>query len=173
MVTVEGRSGREALAALVTTGGDDGAPRTGAHPKTEAVLLVPATVVRLERPLAHWNDSGYSRTRWSADPGIRSAADAVLHAIGILRWSRRERSTKGPVQHRPIHGTWTPVDRSNQVSPELSTGPVDRIVDDWGKPGPSHSDQTDHQLQPRTTTTLRRPPDTPQVAPNLSPVACG
>jgi hypothetical protein len=51
-------SGRQALATLATTGGEDGAARTGAHPKTEAVLLVPATVVRLERPLAHWNDSG-------------------------------------------------------------------------------------------------------------------
>src|SRR5215218_3164820 len=62
------RSGREALATLATAGGDDGATRTGAHPKTEAVLLVPATVVRLERPLAHWNDSGYSRSRMSTNP---------------------------------------------------------------------------------------------------------
>jgi hypothetical protein len=51
-------SGRQALATLAATGGEDGAARTGAHPKAEAVLLVPTTVVRLERPLAHWNDSG-------------------------------------------------------------------------------------------------------------------
>ena len=63
-----GRSGREALTTLVTAGGDDRAARTGTHPKTEAVLLVPATVVRLERPLAHWNDSGYSRSRLSTNP---------------------------------------------------------------------------------------------------------
>jgi hypothetical protein len=51
-------SGRQALATLAAAGGEDGAARTGAHPKAEAVLLVPTTVVRLERPLAHWNDSG-------------------------------------------------------------------------------------------------------------------
>jgi hypothetical protein len=47
-------SGRQALATLAATGGEDGAARAGAHPKAEAVLLVPTTVVRLERPLAHW-----------------------------------------------------------------------------------------------------------------------
>jgi hypothetical protein len=63
-------SGREALATLGTTRCEDGAARAGAHPKTEAVLLVPATVVRLERPLAHWNDSGYSRSQLSTNPLI-------------------------------------------------------------------------------------------------------
>ena len=58
-----GGSRRQALTTLGATGGEDRATRTGTHPKTEAVLLVPATVVRLERPLAHWNDSGYSRSR--------------------------------------------------------------------------------------------------------------
>lgn len=43
----------EAVATLTATGGQDGATRTGAHPQTEAVLLVPATVVRLVRTLAH------------------------------------------------------------------------------------------------------------------------
>ena len=41
-------------------------------------------------------------------------------AKGEYQW-HPERSTKGPAQHRPIHGTWPPVDRSNQPSPELST----------------------------------------------------
>jgi hypothetical protein len=58
-----GGSRRQALTTLGAAGGEDRATRTGTHPKTEAVLLVPATVVRLERPLAHWNDSGYSRSR--------------------------------------------------------------------------------------------------------------
>jgi hypothetical protein len=58
-----GGSRRQALTTLAAAGGEDRATRTGTHPKTEAVLLVPATVVRLERPLAHWNDSGYSRSR--------------------------------------------------------------------------------------------------------------
>jgi hypothetical protein len=57
-----GGSRRQALTTLGATGGEDRATRTGAHPKTEAVLLVPTTVVRLERPLAHWSDSGYSRS---------------------------------------------------------------------------------------------------------------
>src|SRR5262245_42375648 len=50
-------SGREALAALAATSGEDRAAGPGPHPEAEAVLLVPATVVRLERPLAHWEDS--------------------------------------------------------------------------------------------------------------------
>src|SRR6266545_3795059 len=63
VVTVVSRSGpsasgREALTTLAATSGEDRAARAGPHPKAEAVLLVPATVVRLERPLAHWNDSG-------------------------------------------------------------------------------------------------------------------
>jgi hypothetical protein len=44
------------------------------------VLLVPATVVRLERPLAHWDDSGYSRSQnLSTNPLTGSAPGAVLH----------------------------------------------------------------------------------------------
>jgi hypothetical protein len=71
-------SGREALATLRTTRCEDGAARTGAHPKTEAVLLVPTTVVRLERPLAHWNDSGYSRSHLSTNPLIDLSLVQVL-----------------------------------------------------------------------------------------------
>jgi len=51
-------SGRESLTTFAAASGEDRAAGAGAHPKTESVLLVPATVVRLERPLAHWNDSG-------------------------------------------------------------------------------------------------------------------
>jgi hypothetical protein len=74
-------SGREALATLRTTGCEDGATGTGAHPKTEAVLLVPTTVVRLERPLAHWNDSGYSRSRLSTNPLIDLSLVQVLPTV--------------------------------------------------------------------------------------------
>src|SRR5215210_8084561 len=46
-------SGGELLAALAPTAGDDRPARAGAHPQPEAVGLGPATVVRLERALAH------------------------------------------------------------------------------------------------------------------------
>ena len=45
-------SGGEAVAALATTGGQDGAAGARAHAQAEAVGLVPTTVVRLERALA-------------------------------------------------------------------------------------------------------------------------
>jgi hypothetical protein len=45
-------SGGEAVAALATTAGQDGAAGAGAHAQPEAVGLVPAPVVRLERALA-------------------------------------------------------------------------------------------------------------------------
>lgn len=46
-------SDSEALAALATTGGQDGASGAGAHAQPEAVHLVAAAVVRLVRTLAH------------------------------------------------------------------------------------------------------------------------
>src|SRR5881275_2089534 len=46
-------SGGELLATLAPTAGDDRPARAGAHPQPEAVGLGPATVVRLERALAH------------------------------------------------------------------------------------------------------------------------
>ena len=45
------RSSRQAVPALVTTGLQHGPPGAGAHPAPEAVLLRPATVVRLEGAL--------------------------------------------------------------------------------------------------------------------------
>src|SRR3954447_11763112 len=46
-------SGGELLATLAPATGDDRATGAGAHPQPEAVGLGPATVVRLERALAH------------------------------------------------------------------------------------------------------------------------
>jgi hypothetical protein len=119
-----GRSGREALTTLATAGGDDRATRTGTHPKTEAVLLVPTTVVRLERPLAHWNDSGYSRTQnvdkstdWIC-PRCLSCTPSENLRTGLAGSAARN----GRLNSRPIHGTWLLVDRSNRVSPDFSTG---------------------------------------------------
>src|SRR3978361_845760 len=46
-------SGGELVATLATTVAEDGATGAGPHPQPEAVGLGPATVVRLERALAH------------------------------------------------------------------------------------------------------------------------
>src|SRR3954453_1543701 len=46
-------SGGELLATLAPTAGEDRPARAGTHPQPEAVGLGPATVVRLERALAH------------------------------------------------------------------------------------------------------------------------
>jgi hypothetical protein len=135
-------SGRQALATLTATGGEDGTARTGAHPKAEAVLLVPTTVVRLERPLAHWNDSGTClEIALSTNPLIDLPLVQVLQVARETRQSARssiERSTKRPAQHRPIHGTRRPVDRSNQPSPHLSTGLWMRRPAQQSIRGPSH-----------------------------------
>jgi hypothetical protein len=53
-------SDRDLRAALAAARRQDRPPRTGAHTKPEAVLLVPAAVVRLVRALAH------SRLQWGA-----------------------------------------------------------------------------------------------------------
>lgn len=131
-----GRSGREALATLATAGGDDRATRTGAHPKTEAVLLVPTTVVRLERPLAHWNDSGYSRSRMSTNPLIGSAQGGCP--------AHRRRNPQG-AQHETAGSTPTDpryVAACGQVKPgipRLFHSLVDRIVGNAGAESSSPS----------------------------------
>ena len=58
----------------------------------------------------------------------RSAAGAgPAHRIEPVTSDKvpQERSTKRPAQHRPIHGTRLPVDRSNQSSPYVFHRPVD------------------------------------------------
>ena len=121
-------SGREALATLRTTRCEDGATGTGAHPKTEAVLLVPTTVVRLERPLAHWNDSGYSRSHLSTNPLI----DLSL-VQGPARRSRKpsEKMIPRGAQHERAGSTPTdpryvaPCGQVKPVIPILIHSPVD------------------------------------------------
>src|SRR3954447_14181911 len=46
-------SDRKLVATLATARGEDAAPGAGAHPQAEAMRLVTAAVVRLERALAH------------------------------------------------------------------------------------------------------------------------
>jgi hypothetical protein len=52
-------SDSELVAALAAAGGQDCAAGPAAHPLAEAVDLVPPTVVRLERALAHWSSSTF------------------------------------------------------------------------------------------------------------------
>jgi hypothetical protein len=127
-------SGRQALATLTATGGEDGAARTGAHPKAEAMLLVPTTVVRLERPLAHWNDSGTClEITLSTNPLID------LPLVQVLQVARENPSTS-TVAHRAQHETAgsTPTDpryaaACGQVKPVIPTL-FHRAVDDAACP---------------------------------------
>jgi|RhiMethySRZTD1v2_1073278.scaffolds.fasta_scaffold1864606_1 hypothetical protein len=50
---------------------------------------------------------------------------------------------------------------------------VDRIVDERSAEYSSLSGRIGDRERPRTMTTLRRLPDTPQVAPNFLFIACG
>lgn len=52
-LSTERQSDGDALAALAATSRQDGSASTGPHPETETVHLVPTTVVRLVRTLAH------------------------------------------------------------------------------------------------------------------------
>jgi hypothetical protein len=66
------RSGRQLVAALTATGGQDGSTGAGAHPQAEAVGLGPATVVGLKGALAH----GYLSTVDNCWCGARSFQSA-------------------------------------------------------------------------------------------------
>src|SRR4051794_19361189 len=80
-------SGGELLATLAAATGEDRPARAGAHPQPEAVGLGPASVVRLERALAHevlpLHDidgayppvDGHARRDWCA-PGPTCAGQA-------------------------------------------------------------------------------------------------
>src|SRR4249919_1145383 len=72
------RSGRQLVAALTATGGQDGSTGAGTHPQAEAVGLGSATVVGLKGALAHgylstvdncWGGARSFRERWSASCG--------------------------------------------------------------------------------------------------------
>ena len=53
---------RQRALALAAACGKDGAACTGTHPLAETVDLGPATVVRLERALAHWDSRSFAKT---------------------------------------------------------------------------------------------------------------
>ena len=154
------RSGREALTTLATTRGEDRPPGAGAHPKAEAVLLVPATVVRLERPLAHWNDSGTCLETMSDKIDRRQGLPLEPRSAPSRNRVLSERSTKRPAQYRPIHGTGP---RCRRVKPAASAGttrhPSVRTSVDWR----------------RLTASCGSQPDTPRVSPkcDLKPVDDG
>jgi hypothetical protein len=132
------------------------------------VLLVPATVVRLERPLAHWNDSGTClEITLSTNPLIDLPlvqVVAVDEKPGFLtRAARNGRLTPTDPRYP------APVDRANQSSPDLSTKLWTRshCIDDGRSPGPTT------YCDACITTPECRPPDTPEVSPRLPSLACG
>src|SRR4029450_6282505 len=78
-------SGGELGATLGPATGEDGAAGPGAHPQPEAVGLGPATVVRLERALAHeglplLTTSGRRGPGWAARAWERAGRRPVLRA---------------------------------------------------------------------------------------------
>jgi hypothetical protein len=85
------RSGSEARATLASTVGEDGPSRSCAHPKPEAVSLVPATVVRLKRALAHEGGSTVGTTT-GLSPCFRSPPERPRQVVS----SGRYRSGGGP-----------------------------------------------------------------------------
>ena len=92
-------SGSEAVATLATAGRQDGAAGAGAHPQTEAVGLVPTTVVRLKRALAQ-RDSLHSR-------GLADKSDHRVVSCESLVVD----------QHRSPTTLWTVVDMRHRSTP--------------------------------------------------------
>jgi len=93
-------SGSEAVATLATAGRKDGAAGAGAHPQTEAVGLVPTTVVRLERALAQRVHS--TRGAWLT---VRSPGRVVRVTPVVVD------------QHRSPTTLWTVVDMRHRSTP--------------------------------------------------------
>ena len=87
-------SDSEAVAALATTGGQDGATRTGAHPQAESMHLVTATVVRLVRTLAHDFSTRFSVLLMSGEwccgtcPPVRTTQNVARKANSWRNWHR-------------------------------------------------------------------------------------
>jgi hypothetical protein len=109
-------SGGQTVATLATARRQNGATGAGAHPQTETVRLVTATVVRLERTLAHESAlrvSGvypdlFSDRVWAgllqlrlAPPTRGNDLSRLLGGVWSLSVDMRHRST--PV--RPFNGT--------------------------------------------------------------------
>ena len=93
-------SGGELLATLATARRNDRAARAGPHPQAEAMLAVPAAIVRLVRTLAHgnaplWESFGPGepgwlgvnpRIRWfdcHRSPALQPSTGARGHATGV------------------------------------------------------------------------------------------
>src|SRR3954465_7716904 len=94
-------SGGELVATLAPTAGEDGATGTGAHPQPEAVGLGPATVVRLERALAH---EGLPLLTTSVRRGPGRAPHARERARSSARGERASRPAPVPEAGLPCAG---------------------------------------------------------------------
>jgi hypothetical protein len=82
-------SGRKALTALPTAGGENGATGASAHAQPKAVGLCAPAVVRLERALAH---SGAPR-KGQVRPGINECAGRRSEGTPTVRGQRRHGQT--------------------------------------------------------------------------------
>ena len=100
------RSGRQLVAALTSTGGQDGATGAGTHSQAEAMGLGPATVVGLKGALAH----GYLSTVVNCWCGAGSLAARESAP-------RFTDSTKRPDRADAVQGTDRQAGRSNSPSP--------------------------------------------------------
>jgi hypothetical protein len=142
-VTARAGSDREAVATLAATRCQDGATGTGAHAQAETVGLVTATVVRLERTLAHgialrcrgWNESrartglGALSTTRRSSAGHRSRPAPPIHGTRgepgreaqarrpCLVVDMRHRSTTGSTEQRYA----VPVDRVKPSTGQTAT----------------------------------------------------
>src|SRR5690606_24104023 len=112
-------SGRELLAALATTGAEDGAPGARAHAQPEPVHLGTLPVVRLVSPLAH--GSTPKRRLSTLRLGSRCAAAPLLRTTEAVRrhhgravrtaWPRYAsgRTPVNPTSERPSMPSLTPL----------------------------------------------------------------
>ncbi len=142
------RSRRETLTTLAAARGENRTPGAGAHPKAEAVLPVPATVIRLERPLAHWNDSG---TCLDNDVWLRSTGPRKR----TCPWNFESAIVEKP-------GPSPSAAQNGRLNADRSTV--------RGRPMPGQTGTVSDELTESTNTHSQYgQPDTPEVAPKSDP----
>jgi len=119
-----GRSSRQALAALETTGLQDGATAAGGHARPETVLHRPALLVGLIRTL-HTNSSGLdaphrqnARSRRNFGHQLVSPANGpTRQATGVIGHRATHRTRTRPVPTPLLAPRRTPAGRDCPVTP--------------------------------------------------------
>ena len=158
-------------------------------PRRAAMIARPARVrIRRRKPcflcrrrLFGWNVrllTGMTPVTREHKMSTNPLIGSVQGACPAHRRRTREQVPQG-AQHETAGSTPTdpryvaPCGQVKPGIPRLFHRLVDRIVGNRSGQCSSLSDRNDDRERFRTTTTLRRPPDTPQVAPNLLFIACG